>query len=370
MLRMTERFPQNTNERLSATVDDGRYAGKSRRGRHFGRTAPMAVRLATLLRGRSRLILRATTATAATATAAAVVYASSSPAESSGSKPLVIKSKDDGALKPGLELLVHNISHADMVVRLQETPLDETSSSTGVGFGFRNFLARPQFNAFMPISVEIFNAIAEEEARGQTPGVIACTSKYKVQYPTGIDLQSAGSGGVEILPKASDVAAGRFSTAWSLFHLKKPADEKGTKLVMGRDLAAENMTYPRVIAVYLPIIAVVIPEWIRAIKRRALQATEDRPPPRKVLVLVSGAGQPRDEKANPADNSTEGTGRIIQRFLKIVHPDIEVVHITSAYGIYRYARARVHSTAAQQARHTRSHHLTPNRHTFLYTQIR
>ena len=160
---------------------------------------------------------------------AAVVYASSSPAESSGSKPLVIKSKDDGALKPGLELLVHNISHADMVVRLQETPLDETSTSTGVGFGFRNFLARPQFNAFMPISVEIFNAIAEEEARGQTPGVIACTSKYKVQYPTGIDLQSAGSGGVEILPKASDVAAGRFSTAWSLFHLKKPADEKGTK---------------------------------------------------------------------------------------------------------------------------------------------
>ena len=96
----------------------------------------MAIRLATLLRGRSRLILRATTATAATATAAAVVYASSSPAESSGSKPLVIKSKDDGALKPGLELLVHNISHADMVVRLQETPLDIAATSARFAASF------------------------------------------------------------------------------------------------------------------------------------------------------------------------------------------------------------------------------------------
>ena len=40
---------------------------------------------------------------------------------------------------------------------------------------------------------------------------------------------------------------------------------------------------------------------------------EETPPPRKVIVLVSGAGQPRDEKANPADNSTEGTGHIIER---------------------------------------------------------
>ena len=131
------------------------------------------------------------------------------------------------------------------------------------------------------------------------------------------------------------------------------------------------MTYPRVIAVYLPIIAVVIPEWIRAIKRRALQATEDRPPPRKVLVLVSGAGQPRDEKANPADNSTEGTGRIIQRFLKIVHPDIEVVHITSAYGIYRYARAPRVCTAQHSMKHgTHAAIISNPTATPFYTQIR
>jgi cytidine deaminase len=55
-----------------------------------------------------------------------------------------------------------------------------------------------------------------------------------------------------------------------------------------------------------------------------------------VLVLVSGAGQPRNAPANPADNSTEGTGRVIERFVKLVYPDIEVVHIPSAFGIFRY----------------------------------
>ena len=43
-------------------------------------------------------------------------------------------------------------------------------------------------------------------------------------------------------------------------------------------------------------------------------------------MLVSGAGQPRDERANPADNSTETAGRIIERFVRLAHPDIEVVH--------------------------------------------
>ena len=56
-----------------------------------------------------------------------------------------------------------------------------------------------------------------------------------------------------------------------------------------------------------------------------------------MLILVSGAGQPRDIKANPHDNSTEGTAKIIQKFVETVYPDIEVCHISSAsLGIFRY----------------------------------
>ena len=43
-----------------------------------------------------------------------------------------------------------------------------------------------------------------------------------------------------------------------------------------------------------------MPEWLRVLKQREY-ATQAGPAPKKVLVLVSGAGQPRDIKANPHD---------------------------------------------------------------------
>ena len=213
----------------------------------------------------------------------------------------------------------------------------------------RTFLARPRFNAFMPVTDAIERDLERQETTDQTPGVISCMSKYRVQYPTGLDLhQEGGSGGVTILPTvaeqraavgdgsaASSLQGPAPSAAWSMFHLKGDKSPDAV-LTMGRDLAAQATTTPRVIAIYLPLLAVVIPEWLRSIKRRALQNPKETPPPRKVVVLVSGAGQPRDEKANPADNSTEGVGHLMQRFLKLTHPDIEVVHIPSAFGIFRY----------------------------------
>jgi len=273
-----------------------------------------------------------------------------------------VKYKTDDLPKPGLELLVHNISHADMLVALREMPLDEDGSREGT----RTFLARPQFNSFMPVSKAIEDHLEKLETGGVKPGVISCISTYGVHYPTGLDLEVGdSSSGVELKPsprlqrlqnflsggassgspvgdeadsgddgsKPSSKPGTKAATAWSLFHLK---GDKDGKTPMGRELAVRQSSAPRVIAVYLPLLAVVLPEWIRSINRRMQQMADGTPSPRKVLVLVSGAGQPRDVKANPADNSTEGTGHLIERFLRIVHPDIEVVHITSAYGIFRY----------------------------------
>jgi hypothetical protein len=273
-----------------------------------------------------------------------------------------VKYKTDDLPKPGLELLVHNISHADMLVALREMPLDEDGSREGT----RTFLARPQFNSFMPVSKAIEDHLEKLETGGVKPGVISCISTYGVHYPTGLDLEVGDtSSGVELKPsprlqrlqnflsggassgspvgdeadsgddgsKPSPKPGTKAATAWSLFHLK---GDKDGNTPMGRELAVRQSSAPRVIAVYLPLLAVVLPEWIRSINRRMQQMADDTPSPRKVLVLVSGAGQPRDVKANPADNSTEGTGQLIERFLRIVHPDIEVVHITSAYGIFRY----------------------------------
>jgi hypothetical protein len=223
---------------------------------------------------------------------------------------------------PGLELLVHNISHADMVIRLEEERLD--GSKGGPDEAPNTFLARPQFNSYMPVSIAI-----NEELEKQAGSIISCMSKYRVNYPAGLDLTRNGKTKGALLTPSDGASQ---PSTWKILHIKGSKNGGLT----GKDLAEQGTSVPRVVAAYFPLISMVIPEWIRTIKRRSLLQPVGSPPPRKVLVLVSGAGQPRDEQANPGDNSTEGTGQLIERFVKLVHPDIEVVHIPSAFGIFRY----------------------------------
>jgi cytidine deaminase len=263
--------------------------------------------------------------------------------------------------------LVHNISHSDLILALQEALPGQTAPSRETP----SILARPQFNSFNPISNHILRQLDALDSAGIAPKVVTVTSKYTVQYPAGLDLTGEPSADLLLHPNTSNNSAdddgehgparrvlrtfrtamredarelekadGELSergsmlkgTAWSHFHIK---GRKVTDSSLPKPLEPD-VSSVRIACVYLPLLATVIPEWVRAIKRRALQRPAGTPAPRKVLVIVSGAGQPRDEKANPADNSTEGTGRIIERFVRLVHPEIEVVHIPSAYGIFRY----------------------------------
>ena len=60
----------------------------------------------------------------------------------------------------------------------------------------RSFLARPRFNSFMPVSDAINESIDNESI---APAVLSSISKYRVQYPAGLDLSSRG--GVEVVPR-------------------------------------------------------------------------------------------------------------------------------------------------------------------------
>lgn len=236
-----------------------------------------------------------------------------------------------------MEILIHNISHSDFLVRLREEPIGASSEGS-----VRSFLARPQFNAFRPVSDACLRELEHQEENGHKPGTVSAMSRYSVKYPIGIDLQgenkSLDGATIPASNEGGEKERGEkaSSQAWSLFHLKGSKDKINPQ---GSELSEQGTSVPRVVAVYLPLLAVVIPEWLRTIKRRMLSLPSDHSvaPPRKVLVLVSGAGQPRNEKANPSDNSTQGVGWLIERFIRLVHPEIEVVHIvSSSYGIFRY----------------------------------
>lgn len=212
----------------------------------------------------------------------------------------------------GVELLVHNLSHADMVVNIGD------ATDTGVRIEHK---ARPQFNQFQLVGEMILRHLHEAEAQGVALRPIDCESSFKIRYPVGMDLRCGGEG-VDI---GSDSTEGQeaeeaVSSLQRRFHLK------GLKRRSAAELPALPAE-PRITSVALPLVALLIPEWLRSLRRKAVP---DLPRPRKVLVLVCGSGQPRDTDANPLDNSTEASGRIVQRFVELCYPDIEVVRVVSS----------------------------------------
>ena len=295
---------------------------------------------------RRRLAAAIGAATAATAATAAVCAAFGEKRTIKG----VASAASDA--EPGLELLVHNISHADIYCLLKDPSLpsreqpqqlasealkDRTShlvldarlSADSVEAEPKvkeQFLARPMFNEFMPISELILERLrCLQEGDGVCP--VTSPSRYRVKYPSGLSLAGPdGSDGVTVDPGGASAARGR--AGWSRFHLKGYKRHDGSKPELPSDL------HPVLTAVYVPLVAVLLPEWLRVISRR--QHLEGTPPPKKVLVLVSGAGQPRDHDASANDNSTEGAAKIIQRFVERCYPEIEVVSISSSSSIFRY----------------------------------
>ena len=263
-----------------------------------------------------RQLRRPALAAAGASFAAAYAYAYAEPqARPSVHRRHSVKATEDPR---SIELLVHNISHSDLVVTLSDGEQ-------------RTYLARPMFNEFRATSEAIMLAMDKMRAAGAPPTLLECLSQYKVPYKLGFDLTSeVASVQLDETPDATASPA----SLWRRFHLK------GHKRHDGGWTPVPSDTPPRVVSVAVPLIAVLLPEWMRGLKRKAVHQND--PPPKKVLVLVSGAGQPRDRDAEPRDNSTEGVGRVIEAFVRAAYPDIEVRHISSDHAarsaatIFRY----------------------------------
>ena len=184
-------------------------------------------------------------------------------------------------------------------------------------------------------------------------------SKYQVRYPIGLDLQVGAAHGAHLgtIRVPSEGGSGHDQPAenpWERFHLKGFRRHDGSTPDLPQ--AAE----PRVVGAIMPLISVLIPEWLRVLRKKALQEGS-QVPTKKVVVLLSGSAQPRDSKADPRDNSTEGTAQIMKRFLNLCYPDIEVVTIGSRGGIFRYDDNVNFVKEQARGRHTPDHRSAPPR---------
>ena len=147
------------------------------------------------------------------------------------------------AALPGIEVLVHNIGHSDLILQLQADDGDEV------------YRSRPRFNQFQPVTSAILGymdglqaraaardrrargALTQFCARAQSEGVrteaISCMSKYQVRYPIGLDLQVGSVHGAQLgsIRVPSEGGSGHDQPAanpWERFHLKGFRRHDGT----------------------------------------------------------------------------------------------------------------------------------------------
>jgi len=102
-----------------------------------------------------------------------------------------------------------------------------------------------------------------------------------------------------------------------------------SKLQQGQDAAGQSRSVG-ISGVYFPLLATIIPRWLQALRESRAQDAW------KIVYLVSGVGVPRDESADPGQNSTEGVSELLEMWLLTHYPGITVRRVHSDTNLFRY----------------------------------
>jgi hypothetical protein len=90
----------------------------------------------------------------------------------------------------------------------------------------------------------------------------------------------------------------------------------------------------RINAVFFPLLAILLPRWLGKIADKfggtqgetmIVAALPHTPNVKKVVVLVSGVGTPRNWTHSMSGNSTQTCAELMELFIHVLYPDITVV---------------------------------------------
>ncbi|CAM9477883.1 unnamed protein product [Scytosiphon promiscuus] len=304
-------------------------------------------------------------------------------------------SADDGRAPdpPGLpgrrlEILVHNISHKDMVLSLRRTrsavkPARPQQRPTGEAVSdvidaVDTALARPKFSLFKRSSELILKKLLDiRAARGSEPPPAICpvhrrgepelwsdtpappresdSTLEELQVNTVKSVKAACyENGVEFVKgcvrlrwsssaggKRADLAGMNRRDSSGLFMMEgESGGGRGVgsgqpgagpkEDVGGSEELQDGEAY--ITGVYFPLLSVLMPKWLEQLDGNGEGADASQ----KTILLVSGVGQPRNEEHRLEDNSTEVTAVLMEAFLRRHFPDVRVVRVHSDTNIFRY----------------------------------
>lgn len=248
-----------------------------------------------------------------------------------------------------VELLVHNVSHTDLVLSLDAPPLNSQMGGEEVLY----CLCRPRFSAFDGYSRRIVDYIDEEYCVSEvSPNVSAGSTipqENLIRFPRyersddntkNYQINPEPSKVLDKIPVGFDLTSRRNRTSE---HLQISSAEMNDLRVRGRDAprvtsAVEKQSSLRLNAVFFPLLAALVPLWQTKMKEKYsfLHAPPSLQPPqeqhgnlKQVLILVSGVATPRNWTHSADGNSTFQCARLMKVFLKTIYPQLVVVHVHS-----------------------------------------
>ena len=216
----------------------------------------------------------------------------------------------------GIELLVHNLSHSDLVLSLNT--LDQSLKANSV-------IARPKFSHFQGISEKILTCLLSQNDQVSIARSKLCSRK-NVNFDSGVDVP-VGFNFNKCPIAVDDFSSLRFrqDDKSSLLQPKSCNSDEGS----ARPKAGEHAIID---GAFFPLISVLLPKWLKTID-------EDRQHSfNKVVLLVSGRGTPMVQTSNNTDNdnSTKCTAELIKLLIQKTYPNVTVKLLHSDSNLFRY----------------------------------
>lgn len=213
-----------------------------------------------------------------------------------------------------MDILLHNLSHADLLLGVV-TPATAARQDSDV------LIVRPKFSKFHSISKSLHDHIIHHLAAIK----IVTSPLYNRRdssdagesVPIGFDLRD--------VPATCDIRDVRFRKELP------PSEEDDAGSSVPRPASPPPLTRRRPDAcsvhfIYFPLLAVLLKRW--QLHTRFEQ---------RHLILVSGRGQPIDQSSQELDNSTQFTGHLVDEFVKCALDARLTVHlIHSDTNLFRY----------------------------------
>ncbi|KAL7553964.1 hypothetical protein ACHAWF_018078 [Thalassiosira exigua] len=304
--------------------------------------------------------------------------------------------------KKYLEILVHNVSHTDLILGIsgehklesigkralsspfpaefEDTPRSKNASPGNTADGDEKYImCRPRFSAFDMFSRRVLSELqgqissfSEElrksahplhqkiisypryERSSKTARYTLVTPRPSEQYmlPVGFNLERAeGINNTAVepqempslrirgrdVPKVDPGLLGETPRRLTLPPQPLPTIHSPTSKqqeIMETRVRSSLQEALRINAVFFPLLATLLPRWLGKIAdkfgdeaeaKTLMAAPLHSPNVKKVVVLVSGVGTPRNWTHSISGNSTQACAELMELFIQVLYPDVTVV---------------------------------------------